>query len=171
MKLKNIYFLLRHGQTPYQQNKERIIYPWPEPSPILLTEKGRKEIERAAEELKKEKIDLVFASPLPRTRESAEIVAKELGLDIVFDERLREIDLGIYKGKPKEQYIKEFLEKEGSFYRKPSGGESWNEVKERVKSFLEELEEKYKDKRILIISHGNPLVFLEGIMRGLSDKD
>jgi broad specificity phosphatase PhoE len=173
MKLKNTYFLLRHGQTPYQLNRERIIYPWPEPSPILLTEKGKKEIEKAARKLKKENIDLIFSSPLPRTRESAEIVAEELGIGkVIFDERLREIDLGSYKGGLKKKYIKEFLEKEGSFYKKPpGGGESWKDVKERVENFLKEVESRYRNKKILIVSHGNPLVFLEGVIKNKKDED
>jgi len=36
--MNNTYFILRHGVTPYQLKKEKIIYPWPETSPILLTE-------------------------------------------------------------------------------------------------------------------------------------
>jgi len=47
MKLKNKYFLLRHGQTVYQKDEDKkyFLYPSPENPPIELTEEGKKQIE------------------------------------------------------------------------------------------------------------------------------
>ena len=58
--MNNTYFILRHGETPYQIKKERIIYPWPEPSPIFLTKRGEGQIEKAAKELMDKNIDLFW---------------------------------------------------------------------------------------------------------------
>ena len=79
MKLKNRYFLLRHGQTIYQVKKRKMIYPWPEINPIKLTKKGEKQIKKVAKILKNKKIDLIYSSDIYRTKQTARIVAKELG--------------------------------------------------------------------------------------------
>jgi broad specificity phosphatase PhoE len=168
--MNNTYFILRHGETPYQLKKEEIIYPWPEPSPILLTEKGKKQIEYAAKKLESKKIDLIFSSDIPRAKETAEIISKKIGIKPIFDSRIREIDQGIYKGKPTEEYEKDFSDRKQKFFNQPLNGESRQDCRRRMMSFLEEIDKKYKNKNILIISHGTPLYLLEGTVRGLKDE-
>ena len=55
---------------------------------VGLSERGRAEIAAVAERLANEKIAALYASPLQRTRESAEIVAARLGLPITFHDEL-----------------------------------------------------------------------------------
>lgn len=106
MKFKNHYFLLRHGQTPYQRDEDKkgILYPYPEDPPIEITEEGKKQIEEAAEKLKKtcpepsRRIDLIFSSDFFRTQQTAGIVSKGLGLEINFDKRLRDLNMGEFHG-------------------------------------------------------------------------
>ena len=74
MKIKNKYFLLRHGETIYQTEKKHLLYPSPEKPPIPLTKNGKRMIAGAAEWLKDKDIDLIFASPFFRTKQSAKIV-------------------------------------------------------------------------------------------------
>ena len=167
MNMKNHYFILRHGETIYQQEKKDIIYPFPEKEPIDLTEKGRKQIKKATQRLKKEKIDIIFSSDITRCRQSAEIVAKELKLNVNFDKRLRDVNLGIYHGKTKAEFYKDFPDLKKRFVQKPKRGESWNEVKKRMLSFIKEIDKRHKNKNILIVSHGDPLWLLEGAMKGL----
>jgi len=172
--MQNNYFILRHGETPYQLQNEIILYPWPEPEPILLTKRGKEQIKKIAEKLKKEKIDLIFSSDIPRTRQTAEIVSQELGgVEIIFDKRLREKDAGIFKGRPKKEYNEFFSKKEKKekFTKSPPGGESWNEVKKRMLQFINEVDRKYKGKNILIVSHGCPLWLLQGGVKGLDEDE
>lgn len=169
--MNNTYFILRHGQTSYQLKKEKIIYPWPEPSPILLSKKGKEQIETIAEKLKKKGIDLIFSSDLPRTCQSAKIVAETLGLKIIFDKQLREINLGVYRGRPRAEYIKSLSYGKERFYKKITQGESWNDVRKRVMDFINEIDKKYKNKKILIVSHGNPLWLLEGGIKGWNEDE
>ena len=171
--MNNTYFILRHGETPYQLNqlkKEKIIYPWPEPSPILLTEKGKKQIENVAQKLENKKIGLIFSSDIPRAKETAEIISKKIGIKPIFDSRIREIDKGIYKGKSTREYEKDFSDRKQRFFRRPLNGESRQDCRERMMDFLEEVDKKYRNKNILIISHGTPLYLLEGTVRGLKDE-
>ena len=86
MIMKNNYFLLRHGKTIYQKQKKKSIYPSisKQGSIGLITESKRR-LKKIAKRIKKEKIDLIYSSDIFRARQTAEIVAKELGLKIHFD--------------------------------------------------------------------------------------
>ena len=172
----NTYFLLRHGETIYQTDFKKLTYPTSNPKlekpPIGLTKKGKEEITTLFHKIKKLKIDLIFCSDLQRAKETAEIVAKELDLEIIFDRRLRDVNLGVFHGKPKEEFFRAFPapEMKERFYKKLKNGESWLDVRERVLKFVREIDKKYKGKKILIISHGDPLWLLEGIEKGSSDE-
>ncbi len=168
--MKNTYFLMRHGQNTHQVQKERLIYPWPEPSPILLTEKGKKDVKKTAKELKKIGIDVIYSSDAARTRQTAEIVAKELGLKVILDPRLRDINFGSFSGRPEKEFVK-FIPLKERITRRPPGGENWDDVKKRMIEFLEEIDKKYENKKILIVGHKGPLWLLEAAVRGLGKKE
>ncbi len=85
--------LLRHGQHDLGSGVLAGRMPG-----VGLTERGRAEITAAAERLAGEKVAALFASPLQRTRESAEIVAERLGLPIEFRDDLIELDFGEWTG-------------------------------------------------------------------------
>ena len=53
----------------------------------------------------------------------------------------------------------------------PPKGESVKQCQERVINFIEQLEKKHRNKNILIISHGAPLLLLEGTLKGFTDND
>jgi len=170
--MKNTYFLLRHGETIYQKRKRKIIYPFPDSPKICLTREAKKEIQKVAQKLKKIGIDLIYSSDYFRTKQTAEIVAKVLHKKIIFDKRLRDINLGIYHGSPKEVFYKEFpLISPSRFFQRPPKGESWAECQKRIYSFWQELEKKHKRKKILIVGHGDPLWLLEGKIKGWGPRD
>jgi broad specificity phosphatase PhoE len=172
MKTNNKYFLLRHGQTIYQKNSTRVNYPAGADSTLSITEEGEEMIKTAAESLKNKNIDLIFASPALRTKQSANIAAGILAIkEINYDERLVDINMGIFAGKTYEEYEEFFVEKRERFTKKPEGSETWNEILERLKSFLAEVEEKYKDKNILIISHADPIWLFAGLLKGFSKEE
>ncbi len=169
MVLRNQYFLLRHGENAWSKTGRS--YPWPDGDKVRLTRNGIGQIKKAAEVLKKEKIDLIYSSDLFRTRQSAEIAAKVLGIKrIIFDKRLRDTLMGVYQNRPKKEFYKDFPDPEKRFRLKPKNGESWNEVKQRVKKFLLETEKKNKGKKILIVGHGDPFWLLEGIINNLDNN-
>ncbi len=103
-----------------------------------------------------------------RTRETAEIVASKLNLKVKFDRRLREVGFGVFNGGSAEKfdhYFKSFAER---IKRKTKGGENYTEVFKRVSNFLSEINQKYKGKRILIVSHQLPLLLLRVKSKGHS---
>lgn len=130
--MQNKYILLRHGETKYQAQGLKVIpYTEEDKMSLPITESGRKKIEEDAKELKSKNIDFIYSSDFLRTRQTAEIVSKETGVEIVFDKRLEDIEV--------------------------DGSESIQDVKKRAVSVIENLEKKYKNKTILIVSHGDPL--------------
>jgi len=166
MPLHNHYWFLRHGLTTW--NHPDLVYPPDNRTSVKLSPEGVKQIEAAAESLKQAKIDLIFASPFERTKETAEIVARTLSLPINFDERLVDINLGVYHGGPKTDFYRDFSPLSKVLEQAPRGGENWNEIKARVRSFLQEVEQKHHNQNILIIGHGDPLWLLMGEMKGLA---
>jgi broad specificity phosphatase PhoE len=171
MKFKNHYFLLRHGQTIYQKEKREILYKASEHFELELTEEGKKQIEAAAKILKNKKIDAIFSSDFLRTRQTAGIVLKELGLEPVFDERLRDINMGEFHGRSFLEYKNYFKDKKERFKKRTPGGENWEDVIKRLKAVIKDIEKEHEDKNILIISHGDPLWLLAGIIKGFKKEE
>ena len=169
---KNKYFLLRHGKTVHQIESPGIVYYWPDGNPpYSLTKLGEKQIQQRTLELKDKNIDLIFSSDALRTKQTAEIVAQELDLEIKFDQRLRDTNWGVFQGKSMEQawaFYNHDMEKK--FTIAPSEGESWHDVKTRVLDLLKEIEEKYSQKNILIVGHGDPLWLLEDWINELNQE-
>jgi isoleucyl-tRNA synthetase len=172
VKLRNKYFILRHGQTIHQIEKPGIIYFWPEDKPpASLTDLGRKQIKEVAKKLKGKKFDFLFSSDILRTRQTAEIIAKEFGLKVRTDPKLRDMNLGDFQGKPKSELWSFFKEKGKNFKESVPDGENWSGVQKRMADFIKDVEKKYEGKNILIVSHGDPLWLLEGWIKGFTNEE
>ncbi len=163
----NHYWAMRHGQS--KSNVGKLIDSLGE---AQLTPTGRKQVEKSARSLLPKKIDLIFASDFVRTKESAEIAAKILGIkNIVFDKRLHEIYLASLSGKPVQGYWDLMGEQKDQFgARVVPHAESWTDVRARAWSFVKELEETYSGKNILIVSHEDTIWMIAQAALGWSDR-
>lgn len=168
--MRNKYILLRHGETIYQTKKDDFLYPWPD-SVTILTKKGRNQAETAAKNLKNKNIDLIYSSDFLRARQTARIVAKKLGLKVKLDKRLRDINWGIYQGGLVKDYLQFFSSVKQRFSKRPAQGENWRDVRKRMIEFIKDIDKRYKNKKILIVSHGDPLWLLIGAVRGLNEDE
>jgi isoleucyl-tRNA synthetase len=159
----NTYFVMRHGQA--ESNVRNISSTDSEKQKQNhLTEEGRRAVLARAAEFRNTGIELIITSPFTRTRETAEIMAKELGLwegQLIVDERLREIAVGTLDGAPIDEYRAFYTSADERFSKAPPGGETLNDVKRRVGEFLYDIEQKYHSTKILIVSHGDSLVMLK----------
>ncbi|MEQ1500397.1 MAG: class I tRNA ligase family protein, partial [Parcubacteria group bacterium] len=137
-----------------------------------LTEKGVKKVEETGSFLADKKIDIIFVSPFNRTEETAEMVAEKAGIpfdEVVVDERLSEWGVGMeFNGKPIEEYFDVRNKSSDRYGFKIDGGESYKDVLKRAGEFLYDIEKKYSNKNILIISHGATTRALELISNGFS---
>ncbi len=162
----NKYFLMRHGESQTQIRKIIDIGD----GTYHLTTIGKDMVKSASKKLLKEKIDLIFASPVLRTRETAEIVSKTLNKEIIFDERLKEIQLPEFNGKSIKLYHEAFPTYQSRFENTPKDGESLRNVRMRVWEFISEVEKKYQNKNILIISHEYPIWMIAQVILGWDEK-
>ncbi|MCK4918172.1 MAG: class I tRNA ligase family protein [Candidatus Pacebacteria bacterium] len=150
-KSTNQFFVIRHGEA---DNNVLSVCSKGVADKHHLTEKGKEQISISAKELKNKKIDLIISSPYIRTKESAEILAKELGVkEIIEDSRVGEVNSGDFGGKSVSEYRNFFSSEEDYFKKAPEGGESFDDIKKRVSEFLYDVDEKYSDKIILIVGH------------------
>ncbi|MBI1866150.1 MAG: histidine phosphatase family protein [Candidatus Staskawiczbacteria bacterium] len=166
MKLNNKYYILRHGEA--LSNAREIVSSWPEKFNNHLTKKGKLMVKEAAFTLKNKNIDLIFVSPLLRTRQTAEIVGNILKIKPKIDKRLREIGFGVFNSKPIFDFHGQFKKEEERINHSVPKGETYADLLKRVSSFLKDVDKKYKNKNILIISHECPLFLLEGKVKGFS---
>jgi isoleucyl-tRNA synthetase len=167
LKPNNTYIFLRHGESI--STIKNLLSSYPETFFNPLTNKGERQIKKIANLLAKENIDLIITSPLLRCKQTSEIIAEKINVPIVVDFDLREIDFGNLNGKKIEEYHKLVdYNKENQYYIKPEGGENLNEVRKRMINLILKLEQKYEGKKILIVSHQDPILVLLGEMQGLS---
>lgn len=166
MKLNNKYYILRHGEAV--SNIKGFVSSWPEKSDNPLTENGVEQAKQAAQNILSENIDLIFSSDVLRAKQTAEIIAEQLKKDVNSDKRLREIDFGIFNSKPIADFIGHFASEKERIKEKAPQGESYEDILERIESFLEDMEKTYSNKKILIVSHQAPLFILEGLLLGYS---
>ncbi len=165
----NRYFVMRHGES--ESNVKNTISSRVE-DVDHLTEEGRKEVLNSVSEIKNKKIDLIISSDFMRTKETAEIIKKELKIkdeNFIFDKRIREIDRGDSDGETWAEYFNSNKTKDWYSYI-PKSGESCKDVKLRMTSFLYDIENKYKDKNILIVTHEGPARMLIAGIDGLNDE-
>ena len=154
----NIY-LLRHGQT--EENKKGSYYGNLD---ISLNAVGIAQGNKAKDFFKDIKLDKVYVSHKKRTLEMAKLVMGQKEIEIIVDERINETNFGDFEGKTYEEiqrlYPKECLDWEKDWKEfVPPNGESYIQLSNRVKSFMEHTK-KLECDNILICSHS-------GVMRAV----
>lgn len=170
----NKYFVMRHGGAEHNRTGK---VSYKNQVTDNLTKEGRDQVLRSAQDFKNKKIDLIVTSHFTRTIETAEIIRQELGLGddkVIVDERLCEINPGTFDGGFWTDYHN-YMKNLGSnwFDKKTEGGESLRDVKLRTAGAIYDLEEKYKDKNIVIVTHGGSawLLFVNAGLYGPENKE
>ncbi|MDB4969808.1 MAG: Phosphoglycerate mutase [Myxococcales bacterium] len=128
---------------------------------ISLSAAGRAQSERLRDQLQTHELAEVYASPLPRAVETAEIIAEPLGLGVVRDPRLIDFDAGQWEGRAHADIgasaeYRRFIENPVS--DGIPGGESLIAVRDRIASAVSQaLADNELGATILFISHAGPL--------------
>ncbi len=151
--VKITYFV--HGTTT--DNEKHISSGWGD---VDISELGVKQSKELIEQTKDKKFDAVFCSDLIRAVHSAKIT---FGENIIIDSRLRECNYGKYNSNPSS--IVEPLQ-EQSIDKPFPEGESYEDVKKRIFSFLNDLKKDYNGKHIAIVAHKAPQLALDVILKG-----
>ena len=148
------FCLIRHGQTDWNIEGR-----YQGQSDVPLNENGRRQARQVAEEIRGEHIDMIITSNLQRARETAEIIASVIQVPIQEDVRLREINQGEWEGKRPDQIkLQYFLYHLGLLIRPKEmripGGETINEVAERMSACLNDQVALSSGKKVILVSHG-----------------
>lgn len=123
-----------------------------------------------------EGIDVVMCSPLLRARQTAEPVARRLGLVVSLDADFRERDFGVFEGLSGEEAMARYpeLAARNVAYRwdeAPPGAESVQTVVDRVQAGLERLRAQHDGRTVLLVSHGFVVRCLRFLLDGLARDD
>lgn len=154
-----LVIFMRHGQA--ENNVSRTLVGRHIES--HLTEQGRQQVTDAAKQLKSIPIDKIYASPVIRTMETAQIVCENLGMEYEMDERLYEIELGKLVGMNYEEVTTKYGDLFLRFYAEHDpvlvsfGVEPFAAVKQRVQSLLDDALKNHEDSNVLLITHLDPI--------------
>ena len=148
------YFV--HGTT--KDNEKEISSGWKD---VELSEKGISQSKELPNQMGDKIFDIVFCSDLKRAVESAKIGFNGR-FPIKQDKRLRECNYGDLNGKPSE--IVEPMQEKFINKRFPNG-ESYEDVKKRIKEFLDYLKINYNNKHVAIVAHKAPQLALDVLLK------
>lgn len=158
--------LVRHGETDWN-NEHR----WQGHADRPLNDTGRAQARELAEALAGREIGAVYASDLARARETAELVAAPLGLPVGLDAGLREVDVGDWAGR----LVSEIERNDPAAFRRWQdgrqgwrGGESYDEMGERVVAAVVRIAERHPDETVLVVTHGGSIRACRAAAAGLS---
>ena len=164
-------FFLRHGQTDW--NARHLIQGGV--ADIDLNADGVRQVESAADAISRAGLsfDRVYTSPYRRAVHTAEIVCSRVGGVPVPDERIHEINFGEYEGTPYleggflDDNIRAAFENTPAYV--PRGGESFEQVLSRVRSFLEDELKPLEGscRNVFVVAHGGILHAVVTLVLGL----
>jgi len=149
-------YLVRHGQTAW--NLEEVFRGRAD---IPLDETGRKEVHLAGEALKDETLHAIYSSPLSRSMETAENIAKFQNISVTPFDAIIDISYGEWEGKSLKEVQEKFPDLYALWLREPHkvsfpAGESLDEVRSRAMEAVENLVAKHKNENIALVAHRVP---------------
>ncbi len=148
-------YLARHGQTDW--NAERR---WQGHADPPLNEAGRRESLALGAALGGRGLSRVYSSDLARARDTAEIAARTLGIEVELDARLREVDVGEWSGLTLAEIEERYPD---GLARRRAGGTGWTSgepfevMAARVVDALADIARRHPGESVLAVSHGGPL--------------
>ncbi len=129
-----------------------------------LTARGKEQAKAAAMTLQTGNVNVIYCSPLARTRQTAEAIAKTTGAKVIVDDRLREVEFGDYEGKSVDFSDLTFVKarrahkletgKVESIYHFP-GMETWSQVAGRLQLFMDETLPRHRGEHIVVVTHAD----------------
>jgi probable phosphoglycerate mutase len=157
-------YLMRHGQTNY--NLLGLCNDDPH-SDVHLTDLGCQQARTAAEQLRNTRLEHIFVSELPRTRQTAEIVRQGRAVPVTARAELNDIRSGFNN-----LAVAEYFAATGHdrLRRRVNGGESLLDYKARVLPFLDWLRQR-PEQVVLVVAHEETLRVIATHLRGLSDEE
>lgn len=163
-----IIYLYRHGETNW--NVDDRVTGQLENIEVYFTERGYQQIEDLSEKLRENQVEVIYASDLSRTTETAILANKKLNLPVFYSKEIRGLNMGKYQGLLREDFATK-EEVRACFANHDlviTGGESVNALNERVINFIKKICSESEYKKIAIISHSGAIGNLRAYL--MNDK-
>ena len=147
--------LIRHGET--DKNVGNSLHTVNDSE--SLNKNGRGQIIKTAQRLKDFTPDKIYSSKEKRAVESAEIISKELRLQVETINGMEERNWGIFTGKPWEE-VKKVLDPMSLKQRYeylPPNGESWKTFENRLINAIDKIIKEHKNSTITVVTHGGAI--------------
>lgn len=162
----NLY-VIRHGKTDWNLQSRM-----QGQSNIELNEIGIKQANEVRKVIEEKNIDLIISSPLDRTKQTAEIINKNINKPIEYNEKIMERNFGILEGKISKEIenIDDYFE----YYQNKEieKGEKIQDFVSRVFDGMKQIEKEHKEKNILIVTHGGVARAIDYYFNGIpKEKD
>lgn len=146
-------YLIRHGATELSAEDR-----FAGAVDVLLSDAGRNQARLLGQRLARDKICAVYASPMKRTVETAELVAAPHRMPVTRVDEMREIAHGRWEGRTRAEVAREFKEEydrweHDPYTFAPLGGESGLQVTARALPALLQLVEKHEGMPFIVVSH------------------
>ena len=146
-------YIIRHGQTAW--NKEEVFRGTKD---IPLNEVGLKEANALGAYLESTPFDALYTSPLSRARQTAQAVADAVGLTPVVEPNLIDLDFGAWQGVSHKEVKEKYPDLYQTWVSEPAqarfpGGESLNDVLNRIRTLLTMLLEKHPNGTVAVFTH------------------
>ena len=151
--MANTFYIVRHGQTNWN-----ILGKTQGHGNSDLTPKGENQALELSKAIKEYPIDYIYSSDLGRAVQTAEIIGSTIGVDVIQTPSLREMGFGDWEGLLIEEIKEDHAKTYETWRNQPHlvnipNGETLHIIKDRVDAFIKELNEKYDNKHILLVSH------------------
>lgn len=151
--------LLRHGVTA---NTVRKLFCGRGGSDPGLVAEGEAQAARAAAWIARHHdVDAIISSPLRRTRETAGFVARETGVTVGVDDGVEEAAFGDWDGHSFAEIMEGWPDELSTWLSStavaPPGGESFDEVQERVRQARDRIVEAHAGETVVVVSHVTPI--------------
>ena len=155
-------YLMRHGADPSDRYGG-----W---SAYGLTEEGKAQVHNAKYILRNKGITKIYSSDLARAKETAEIVARELSLNVMYLPQFRETNNGLLAGMLKAEAIKKFP---GMYFSALDWNESYPEGESpeqfflRIRSAWHQFKSQVGNDNVLLVSHGGVMNIILCLENGI----
>lgn len=145
--------LIRSGETDWNHHER-----WQGWVAIPLNEHGRKQARALANFIRNIGVSALYSSDLRRAADTANLLAGQLGYEPIFDERLRERNIGLWQGMTIDEvrawYPEDYerLRADVQEFKVP-GGESRSELQQRILDAFQDILAEDKGETIAIVTH------------------
>lgn len=151
--------LVRHAETPGSLERR-----FTGSTDVHLTDGGHVQAAALGRRLKAVRVDAIHVSPLTRCQQTAAAVTAVTGRKATVTEELRECHFGILENYTLDEALKEHGDKLIEWFGKedqaPPEGETWVQVGERLTRWITGVAERYKNRTVLAVTHGGPVLWL-----------